>query len=230
MVTRVAELPREPEDSRPEATLQICWMNRESRNTTTERLKHPPEPVADISEPTPAAAIPTPRRQGNLAARSRLEGEVAQHVIQPEEISVIHADVSALPGRCDESSRWLSEHFDEDTLSALECAARFVEIETVHLVAALGEQRDRPPASLPLVEVAVKKKFLAALSNQPAILGMCRKRPLAMPVGHDGDGESATENGSKVREYRASLTRVGWRGIVETDKKALQNVHCHTGQ
>jgi hypothetical protein len=58
------------------------------------------------------------------------------------------------------------------------------------LVAALGDQRGRSPASLTLMEVAVKEKLLGALPHQPAVVGMRRQRPLAVPVGNHADREA----------------------------------------
>ena len=128
--------------------------------------------------------------------------------------------MSRLPGRCEEASRRLSEDLGEDTLSALEGASSFFGIQAVHLVAALGEQRGRSPASLTLMEVAVKEKLLGALPDQPAVVGMRRQWPLAVPVGDHPEGETTPEKGREVPDHHPRLTGVGRSGVVDTDKEA----------
>jgi hypothetical protein len=85
------------------------------------------------------------------------------------------------------------------SLAALESTARLVGIQAVHLVAAVGEERGRSPASLTSVEVAVKEKLLGAVPNLPAVVGMRRQWPLSVPVGHHGEGETTTEKGARSR-------------------------------
>jgi hypothetical protein len=127
--------------------------------------------------------------------------------------------VSPLPGRCEEAPRRLPEDLGEDTLSALEGASSFFGVQAVHLVAALGEQRGRAPASLTLMEVAVKEKLLGALLEEPAVVGMRRQRPLAVPVGDHPEGETTPEKGCEVPDHHPSLTGVGRSGVVDTDEE-----------
>src|SRR5688500_9348421 len=136
-----------------------------------------------MSQPAPATAVPRPGRERNPSAVRRLESEEAQDVIEPRRPAGARAHVPALPRRGEEASRRLAEDLVEDALSALEGASSLVGIETVHLVRAVGERRDRPPASLTSMEVAVKEQLLGALADQPAVLGMRGQRPLAVPVG-----------------------------------------------
>ena len=125
-----------------------------------------------------------------------------------------------LPGRCEKAPRRLPEDLGEDTLSALEGASSFFELQAVHLVAGLGEQRGRPPASQTLMAVTVKEKLLGALPDQPAVVRMRRQWPLAVPVGDHAEGETTPEDGCEVLDHHPSLTGVGRSGVVDTDEEA----------
>ena len=138
----------------------------------------------------------------------------------PRAFPFAQAHVPRLPGRCEEAPRRRPEDLGEDTLSALEGASSFFGIQTVHLIRALGEQRGRPPASLTLMEVAVKEKLLGALAEQPAVVGMRRQRPLAVPVGNHPERETTPEKGCEVPDHHPSLTGVGRSGVVNTDEEA----------
>ena len=125
-----------------------------------------------------------------------------------------------LPARCEEAPRRRAEGLGEDALSALDGASSLFGIQTVHLVGAPGEHRDRPPASLALMEVAVKEKLLGALPDQPAVVGMRCEWPLAVPVGNHAEGETTPEKGCEVPDHHPRLTRVGRRGVVDTEMEA----------
>ena len=70
------------------------------------------------------------------------------------------------------------------------------------------------------MEVAVKEKLLGALPDQPAVVGMRRQRPLAVPVGNHAEGETTPEQGCEVPDHHPSLTRVGRSGVVDADEEA----------
>src|SRR5688572_22908266 len=127
--------------------------------------------------------------------------------------------MSALPGGCEETARRRAEHVGEHALSAFDRATSLFGIQAVHLIIAVGQQRDRPAAALAVVEVAVKEKLIAVFSKQSAVIGMRRQRPLAVPVRHHGERETTAEKRSEVAEDHASLAREGRRAVMNTDKK-----------
>src|SRR5690606_9880986 len=131
--------------------------------------------------------------------------------------------VPPLPGRCQEAPRRLPKSLAEDTLSVLNGASRFFAIETVHLVAAFGEECDRSPASLTSMEATMKEKLLAALAEQTAVVGMRRQWPFAEPVGDHPYGDTTAKQGLKVLEHNPSFTAVGRSGIVDTDEEWLRS-------
>jgi hypothetical protein len=67
------------------------------------------------------------------------------------------------------------------------------------------------------MEVAVKEQLLAALPDQPAVVGKRGERPLAVPVGNHTKGETAPEKGREVPEHQPRLMRVGWSRVVDTE-------------
>jgi hypothetical protein len=103
------------------------------------------------------------------------------------------AYVSALPRGCEEATCRLAEDLGEDVLSAFERASGLFDIQAVHLIAAVGQQRDRSAASLAVMEVAMKENLLGGVLNQPAVLRMRRQWPLAVPVGDHPKGKATAE-------------------------------------
>jgi hypothetical protein len=69
------------------------------------------------------------------------------------------------------------------------------------------------------MEVAVEKKLIGRLLEQPAVLGMRRQWPLTVPVGDDPEGHSTPDEGHEVPDHYRGLTSVGRRGVVDTDEK-----------
>ena len=132
------------------------------------------------------------------------------------------AYVSALPRGCEEATRRLAEDVSEDALSAFDGASSLVEVQAVHLIAAIGQQRDRPTASLTVMEVAMKEKLFGVLLNQPAVLRMRRQRPLAVPVRHDSETKDDGRAEARGRgASRASLARRReWRRGCRRGKEA----------
>ena len=128
--------------------------------------------------------------------------------------------MARLPAGCEEAPRRRAEGLSQDMLSALYRASRLFGIQAVHLVAAIGQQRDRPTASLALMEVAVKEKLLGAFLDQPAVLGMRHQWPLAVPVGNHAEGKATPEQGCEVPEHHSSLARVGRSGVMDADEEA----------
>ena len=151
-------------------------------------------------------------------------------MVQSHTIRVAEAHVAALPGRGEEPSSRLAEDLDEDALSALEGASCFFDIQSVHLVDAPGDQRSRAPASQTPMRVAVKEELLGALSQQPAVVGMRRQEPLTGPVRDHRARDATSDKRREVANDRPSLTRVGWRGVVDTDKEAVGIAHERTLQ
>ena len=131
-----------------------------------------------------------------------------------------------LPGRRDEAACGRAKDVGELALCALDGSSGFLSIQAVHLVAALGEQRGGSPTSLTSMEIAVKQKLLGALSDQSAVVRMRSQWPLAMPVRDYGEGETPSENRCKVTDHHPSLTGVGRRGIVNTDKERARRVRA----
>src|SRR4029453_9781621 len=131
-----------------------------------------------------------------------------EHVVQPAGSFVIQTHVPCLPCRCEETACRLTEDIGENMLSAFERAPRCFGVQAAHLVAALGDPRGRSPASLTAVEVAVQEKLLAALLDEPAIVPLCRQRPLALPVGNDAAGNTAPEQRRKGADHYPRLTGV----------------------
>ena len=145
-------------------------------------------------------------------------------MLEPRGILTARAHVPRLPGWCEETSRRLPEDVGEDALAALDGPSSFFAGQPVHLVRALGQPRDRSPASLTLMSHAVKKQLAGGILEQPAVPGVRRQRPFAMPVGDDSEGEMTTEKGSEVPDHQPGLTRVGRRGVVDTDKESPHGV------
>src|SRR5687768_9297477 len=114
---------------------------------------------------------------------------------------------SDLPRGCEKPTRRLAEDLSEYALSAFDRASSLVEIETVHLIAPAGQQRDRSAASLTVMTVAMKEKLFGVVLNEPAVLTMRRQRPLAVPVGHDSNRKTTAEQGREVAEHHARLAR-----------------------
>ena len=75
-------------------------------------------------------------------------------------------------------------------------------------------------ASLALMEVAVKKKLFGDLPHEPAVVGMRREWPLAVPVGDHAQGEPTSEKRCELVNQQPGFTGVGGRGVVKTDEKA----------
>src|SRR5687767_13320011 len=57
----------EPEDLRPETSRQVSGMNRQGRDSTTQGLKQPPDPMTEVPEPAPATTVPGEGCQGNTS-------------------------------------------------------------------------------------------------------------------------------------------------------------------
>jgi hypothetical protein len=70
------------------------------------------------------------------------------------------------------------------------------------------------------MEVPVKEKLLGALLDLPAIVGMRREWPLAVPVGDHSEGKATPEKGGEVPDHQPSLTGVGRSSIVDADQEA----------
>jgi hypothetical protein len=140
-------------------------------------------------------------------------------VFEPEEILMAPADVSLLPSRCEEPARRFSEDLGHDALPALEDASSFRQIQPVHLVAAVSEQRRWTPALLTLMEVAVEQELLRRLLDQPAKVAVRAEWPFAEPVGDDTEGKAATDEGREIVDHDASRALVGRRCVVDADEK-----------
>jgi len=138
---------------------------------------------------------------------------------KPESMTGFQPHVSPLPRRRNEATCGLSEHFDEIALSANERVPRFFGIEAIHLVAAVGEQGRCAPASLTLMEVAVKQQLLGAFLNQPAIIRMLRQRPSPVPVGDDSERQATPDKRCKVLDHDAGLVRVSRGRVMNADEE-----------
>ena len=116
--------------------------------------------MTEVTQPSPAATVPRPRRQGNAAALAPIEREEPEYVLEPAEAFVAGTYVAPLPPRREEPSRRLAEGLREDMLTVLESASRLFGIEPVHLVAALGEERGRSDTPLAPMKATVQEEFL----------------------------------------------------------------------
>jgi hypothetical protein len=127
--------------------------------------------------------------------------------------------MAQLPARCEEAARRFSERIGKHMLSALEDASCFIGIEAVHLVAALGQERGRSPASLSSMGVSVKEELFRSVLEQAAIAGMRGEWPLPAPVRDHAEREATAHEGREVADHRPSLSGVGWSGVVNTDEE-----------
>jgi hypothetical protein len=69
------------------------------------------------------------------------------------------------------------------------------------------------------MEVAVKEKLLGGLLDQPAVAGMRRQRPRAVPVRDDRERETPTDQRREVPHHQPGLTGVSRRAIVDTEEE-----------
>jgi hypothetical protein len=69
------------------------------------------------------------------------------------------------------------------------------------------------------MEAAVKETLLGTLNEQPAIVGMRRQRPLAVPVGNYAERQTTAEEGCEVADQVTSLSGEGRRGVVNADEE-----------
>src|SRR5687767_683326 len=72
------------------------------------------------------------------------------------------------------------------------------------------------------MEVPVEQELVAALLQQPAVIGMRRQWPLAVPVRDHSYGETTPEQRREVLEHHARLARIRRRAVMNTDKKEGQ--------
>jgi hypothetical protein len=193
-------------------------MDGEDGDAAVEALEQSADPVTDVSQPTPPATIPGPRRQRNVLRSASFEREEAERVIHAER-RAYSTNVPRLPSRCDKSERRSPEHIPEHLLAAFDGASGLFEIESIHLVAAFGEQRRRPPTALASMKVAVKEQFLRRILNHSAVLGMLGQRPLAAPVRNDADGQPPPDEWREIPDDAVGLTRVRGSGVVDAHEE-----------
>jgi hypothetical protein len=124
-----------------------------------------------------------------------------------------------LPTRREKAARRFAEDLREEILSVLEDAPCFFGIQPVHLVATLGEQRGRSPASLALMEVSVEEELLGDFLEELAVVGIRSEWPLTVPVGDDAEGEAPPDEGGEVPDDRASFAVEGRGSVVDADEE-----------
>ena len=206
---------------RPETALQISGVNRQRRDSAIQRLEQPPDPMAECPSQPQRPQSQVQVASGTVPARRRLEREEAQDVLQPHGHS--RSPRRTCP-RCQAGARKPRAGSPKTSVKTRcpRSSVRRVSSRSRPFISSqpLGEQRGRSPASLTLMEVAVKEKLLGALPDQPAVVGMRRQRPLAVPVGDHPEGETTPDEGREVPDHHPSLTGVGRGGVVDTDEEA----------
>ena len=112
-----------------------------------------------------------------------------------------------------------TEDLGENTLSVLNGAPSLLAIQPIHLITAIRQQRCWPVSALTLMEAAVKEQLVAARRDKRAVMEMRRQRPLAVPVGHHSERETATDERREVVKHQPSLTVVGRRRVVNANEE-----------
>ena len=219
LVPTFEELAGEPEDRRPEAPLQISRVNRQGRDSPIQRLQQRPDPMPDVPEPAPATTIPGPGRQRNASAGDDSSEKKPSTCSSPSGFTV---SVRTCPS-CQPGARKPRAGAPKTSVKT-RCPRSMVRCVSSRLRPFISSQRSasqrgRSPASLPSMEIAVKEKLLGGVLDQPAVVGMRRQRPLAVPVGDHAEGEAASEKGREIPDHHARLAGVGRSGVVDADEE-----------